>query len=65
MGWGGQNTPCVCSDLHFGQKLNFLNFELRLKVFVMTKAVSNREIWHIISSVIIVRARALFTEFLL
>ena len=38
---GGFFTPCL-----IGQKYIFLNFELKLN-FVMTKAVSNREIYFI------------------
>ena len=43
LGEGGLNTPCICFYHLIGQQFDFY-FELKLKVFVMTKAVSNRDI---------------------
>ena len=39
---GGQDRPCLCFYLIVGRNLFY--FELKLYVFVMTKAVSNRHI---------------------
>ena len=49
---GGAFTTCLCFDLFISKK-DFFYFELKLNVFVMTKAVSNEEIC-LLKSVIIV-----------